>query len=120
MPIPTRVKARFALITAGRLLLGAGALFRAVEIYRGDSSATSPVVALGVLVIGLLLLWWAVVGVRALLARDSLTDATIIASSVAEVDKRAPSGLKPLWIALVIILGAFLLWVLVAGLIGAT
>ena len=120
MAVSVRVKARFALLTLGRLLFGSAALFRAVEIYRTSSSPASPLLSLGALLVGLAFLWWAVVGVRALLTRDPLIEAPVIASDVAEMDKRAPSGLKPLWIALAVILGAFLLWGLIAGLTGAT
>jgi hypothetical protein len=66
------------------------------------------------------MLWWAVIGVRALLSRDPLVEAAVIASDVAEIDKRAPSGLKPLWVALAVILGGLLLWILIGNLIGAT
>lgn len=120
MAVSARVKARFGLLTLGRLLVGAAALFRAVEIYRTSSSPASPLLSLGALLFGLALLWWAVVGVRALLTRDPLVEAAVIASDVAEIDKRAPSGLKPLWIALAVILGAFLICILIAKLIGAS
>ena len=120
MAVSARIKARFALLTVGRLLIGAAALFRGIEIYRTGSSPASPLLSLGALLVGLVFLWWAVIGVRALFTRDPLVEAAVIASDVAEVDKRAPSGLKPLWIALAVILGAFVLWVLIAGLVGAT
>jgi hypothetical protein len=107
-------------LTLGRLLIGAAALFRAVEIYRTSSSPASPLLSLGALLFGLALLWWAVVGVRALLTRDPLVEAAVIASAVADIDKRAPSGLKPLWIALAVILVAILMCVLISNLTGAT
>lgn len=119
MAVSARVKARFAFLTLGRLIVGAAALLRAVEMYRTSSSPASPVLSLGALLFGLALLWWAVVGVRALLIRDPLVEAAVIASDVAEIDKRAPSGLKPLWIALVVILGAFLIWIAITKLTGA-
>jgi|SRR5215470_14131681 len=120
MAVPTRIKARFALLTFGRFLLGATALFRSVETYRTDDSAWAPLPSLGFLLLGLLLLWWSVVGVLALFRGDTPEAEALVAGTVAEVDRRAPSGLKPLWIALLAILGAFLAWVLISNLPGAT
>ena len=116
--VATRVKGRFALLTVGRLFIGGACLFRALELYRAASS--SSLLSLLFLLVGVTLLWWGAVGARALLSGNGAKDDVLIENSVADVDRRAPSGLKPLWIALGSVLGAFLLWVLIAGLIGAT
>lgn len=117
MPLPPNTKGRFALLTTGRFVVGAAALYRAVEIYEADGPSA---LSFAFLTVGLVLLWWGVVGIRALLRGNAATDEALIASSVADVDRHAPSGLKPLWIGLAVILGAFVIWVLIAGLAGAT
>jgi hypothetical protein len=120
MNVPARTKARFALLTFGRLLLGAVALFRSAETYRSDALPWKPLPSLGFFLLGLLLLWWGVVGARALLRGDTPAAQTLVAGTIAEVDRRAPSGLKPLWIALLAILGVFVGWALISNLIGAS
>jgi hypothetical protein len=114
--LPARVKWRFALLTLGRLLMGSASLYRAVEIFKaGDSS----ILLLVFLIFGLALLWWGVVGALALLRSNTETDEPLIASAITDVDRRAPSGTRPLWIALAAILSAFVIWILIANLVGA-
>lgn len=117
MTVTASVRARFALLTVGRLVLGAAALFRGVEIYKADANSIG---ALGFLLFGLMLLWWGTVGARALFSKNTTANVTLIARDIAAVDRRAPSGLKPLWIAIAILLGVFLVWVSIAKLIGAS
>jgi hypothetical protein len=37
-----------------------------------------------------------------------------------DLERRAPSGLRPLWVALALIVGIFLVWVIIAGLAGVS
>jgi hypothetical protein len=120
MKVTARVKARFALLTFGRVLLGGTALCRSVETFRSESTSWTPLPSLGFLLLGLVLLWWGVVGARALFIGDTPADEALVSGTIAEVDRRAPSGLKPLWIAILAILGAFLAWILISRLLGAT
>jgi hypothetical protein len=115
--VPTRVKGRFVLLTIGRFLIGGASLFRSVELFMTDSA--SPLLPTVFLLVGMMFLWWGVVGARALFSSDPLQRG-LIAAEIAEVDRRAPSGLKPLWVALGTILAMFLIWVLIAGWLGAT
>lgn len=118
MALPRSVKARFSFLTAGRFILATAALFRAVEL-NSDGSGSSQGAALFALLIGLALLWWAVQGALALFGGTPEIADSLISASVADIDRRAPSGLKPLWVALGIVVGAFVLWVLWSGLFGA-
>ena len=113
------VESRFALLTIGRLILGSAALYRAVETYRSNSDSSLPLVSLAFLSLGLILLWWGASGLRALFGSESQAADSFITSSVEDVDSRAPSGLKPLWIGLGLVIGAFVLWILLSKLLGA-
>jgi hypothetical protein len=115
----TGIRARFALLTIGRLLIGAGALFRGVEAIRSMSSTNSSVLPLGFLIVGLALLWWGVVGVRAFFSKDPLMQAQM-ALDVDDMDRRAPSGLKPLWIGIAVAIGLVIVICLFAELVSAT
>jgi hypothetical protein len=104
-------KGRFVLLTFGRLVLGAAALWRAVALFRTASPFPWWIVAGACLIFGAGLLWAGVVGVRALCGKGAHQE-MLIASTVAEIDQRAPSGLKPLWIALLIIAGIVVAFIL--------
>ncbi len=119
MALSSSTKARFVLLTLGRLILGTAALFRAVELYQNGSDTFPAVFSVAFLVVGLALLWWAVQGLLALLGGTPQTADSLIRASVADIDMRAPSGLKPLWIGLGIVVSAFVLWILWSGLFGA-
>jgi hypothetical protein len=43
-----------------------------------------------------------------------------MSNTIADIDKRDPSGLRPRWIALGLIVVAFGIWVIVAGMLGGT
>lgn len=113
------VKARFALLTTGRLILGCASLFRAVETYRPSIESSFPFTSLGFLALGLVLFWWAVRGMVALFGSTSQEADSLIANSMADVDSQAPSGLKPLWIGLGLVISVFVLWILLSKLFGA-
>jgi hypothetical protein len=104
-------------------MLGVAALARAVDLYigmyRDRASLQQPIFPLVLSVFGILMLYWGVIGVRALRGRHGPEDDKLIASAISEVDRRAPSGLKPLWIGLAIVVGIFLTWVVVAGLLAS-
>ena len=112
-------KSRFALLTIGRLILGSAALYRAVGTYRSSSDSSLPLVSLAFLFLGLILLWWAVNGLVALFGGKCQAADSLITTSVADVDSRAPSGLKPLWVGLGLVIGTFVLWILLSKLLGA-
>ena len=112
-------KGRFALLTVGRLVLGAGALFRSLETYRDGSGFLWPLVPFVFLVAGLFLLWWGAQGLVALFFSKTQAAHSLITSSVAAIDSRAPSGLKPLWVTLGVLMLVFLLWALLRNLLGA-
>jgi|HubBroStandDraft_1064217.scaffolds.fasta_scaffold05154_9 hypothetical protein len=114
-----RARVRFALVTVGRLLLGGAALFRSLELLRSASSSNVPKLSLLFLVVGLLMLWWGAVGARALLSSDPLAKAHM-QLEIDDLERRAPSGLRPLWVALALIVGIFLVWVIIAGLAGVS
>ena len=108
-------RGRFAFLTFARLLLGVAALARAVELFKTESSPLSVLGAVALLLFGAALLWWGMVGVRALRGRNGAEDGRIIADAVADMDRRAPSGLRPLWIGLLLVVGIFLVWILYAS-----
>jgi hypothetical protein len=113
------VKSRFALLTAGRLIFGCAALYRAVETYQSSSDSALPLASLGFLALAVILLWWSAIGFVALFRSSSEPADSFIESSVANVDSRAPSGLKPLWIGLGLVIGVFILWILLSKLLDA-
>jgi succinate dehydrogenase/fumarate reductase cytochrome b subunit len=96
-------------------MLGAAALARAIEMFKDGASPQQPIFPIFLLVFGIAMFYWGVNGVRALRGRHGPEDEKLIASEVAEVDRRAPSGLKPLWIGLAVVVGIFLIWVVIAG-----
>lgn len=109
MAVPRRTKARFIVLTIGRFVIGAAALFRSLELFGENSLA----LALVVFCFGLVLLWWGIVGFRVLFgARDPLKDAYIL-ENIKNVETRAPSGLRPLWMTLLAILGVFFAFIVV-------
>ena len=109
------VRSRFALLTVGRLLFGVAAIARALELMRNSTSLRPQVVPSLLVVLGVALISWGAVGARALRGRRGSDDAQLISNSISEIDRRAPSGLRPLWIGLFIVLVTFLSWTLVAS-----
>lgn len=112
------VKARFALLTIGRLLLGAGSLYLALETYMEAAGAYWPLQTILFLAIGLSLMWLGTKGLVALFFSKSEATQSLIVDSVAEIDSRAPSGLKPLWLTLAVLLGIFVICLIWSGIRG--
>jgi hypothetical protein len=108
-------RGRFAFLTVARLLLGAAALARAVELFKTGTSPVSSLGSVALVLFGASLLWWGLVGVRALRGHNGAQDERIITDAVADMDRRAPSGLRPLWIGLLLVVGIFLIWMLYAS-----
>ena len=113
-----KIRFRFALLTVGRLLLGGAALFRGVEAVASASSPTSPRLSLLFLPVGLIFLWWGAVGLRAIFNEDPLMRAQM-AMDVAEMERQAPSGLRPLWIGIAVFVGVVIAVSIVASLVSA-
>jgi hypothetical protein len=108
-------KGRFVLLTVGRLILGVAAIARAVELFTTANPFPSWMVSVALLIFGAGLLWWGVAGVRALRGKGSNPE-MFISDAVADIDRRAPSGLKPLWIGLLIVVGIIVVCVLYGSL----
>jgi hypothetical protein len=117
--VVARIRARFALLTGGRLLLGGAALFRGLEALNSVSSPDSSKLPLAFLPVGLVLIWWGAVGVRAIFSNDPLKRAQM-ALDVAEMERRAPSGLRPVWIGITVAIGLVFLAIIVAEIVSAT
>jgi hypothetical protein len=117
--VAAKTRLRFALLTTGRLLLGGAALFRGLEAYGSASSPTSSKLSLVFLPVGLLFLWWGVVGLRAIFSKDPLMRAQM-AMDVAEMERWAPSGLRPLWIGIAVFVGLIIVASIVASLVSGT
>jgi hypothetical protein len=113
-----RIRSRFALLTIGRLLLGGAALFRGIEAFESASSPTSSKLPLLFLPLGLVLLWWGSTGLRAIFSKDPLIQAQM-AMDIAELERKAPSGLRPLWIGIAVFVGIVILVIVVASLVSA-
>ena len=111
------IRSRFALLTVGRLVLGVAAIARATQMFRDDSFVRFPLFPLLPLVFGIAMLYWGIVGVRALRGGHGVEDEKLIARAVADVDRRAPSGLKPLWIGILAVIGLIVVSAFIASIV---
>ena len=113
------VRGRFVLLTLGRLTLGVAAMARAIVLVATGNAVRSLMFPTLLLAFGVTLIALGVYGVRALRGRLGAEGERLISRSIAEVDRSAPSGLQPLWIGLLLVIGTFIAWVIYAGLRGA-
>ena len=104
-------KGRFVLLTVGRIGLGVAALWRAVALFKTANPFPWWIVAVACLIFGAGLLWAGVVRVLVLWGKGTDRE-MFIANDVADIDRRYPSGLKPLWIGLLIVVGIVVVFIL--------
>jgi hypothetical protein len=111
--MPVSVRSRFALLTIGRLVLGVAAVARAIELVRSETSSHLHILPTLLLAFGLSLLYWGVIGARALRGGHGVEVQRLISGAVADLDRRAPSGLKPLWIGILVVIVVFVAWMVI-------